>query len=383
MTSTGIAPKQHVVSVVIGSQQVKDWESYQIEASMLTPADRFTMRLPFDADAWNLCVPDTEIRIKIDDVTVMRGFIDRRTRPEDDEVVEIWGRDRVGRLVDESAPGLSYQGLDMFTLIGQVAAPWFTQITFSNARNRKVQRGRGKKAKAGGEPVILKTQKKIGSRVEPGQTRWKVIEDLCAQAGYLAWSAGDGIELVVGEPNYDQEPQWRFFKPAKNSIRTAESTVLAMGVHDDVSERYSRIIVVGSGQGDDANYGASVASRFGQAKNNPATLDGDGLDFTAPKRLVVQRAVQSIDEANEIAAREMAQRDAKGERISVRATGHGQVIAGAFPTIFTTDTIASCEDEATDRVGFYLITACTYRGSRDAGEETSLELVPTGARLVA
>ena len=62
--------------------------------------------------------------------------------------------------------------------------------------------------------------------IEPGQTRWQVIETLCAQAGALAWAAGNGSELVVGQPNYDQEPQFRFFMPEAGSKRINEATVL-------------------------------------------------------------------------------------------------------------------------------------------------------------
>lgn len=381
--SSVITEPQHVISCVIAGRQIVGWETYEIVTSMLTPADHFQMRIPFDIDAWNLCFPDQPIKIFIDDVCVMNGFLDRRTLPEDDEVVEIWGRDRAGRMVDESSPGFSFAGLELFDVIAKVAAPWFETITFSNARNRAVLRGRGKKARAGGEPLKLRTQKRIGTRIEPGQTRWKVIEDLCAQAGYLAYSAGDGTELIVGEPNYDQEPQFRFFQPAADSTRASESSVLAMGIHDETADRYSQIIVVGSGQGTDANYGSSVASRFASAKNNPASTAGDGLDFSAPKRLIVQRSVESIAEAQEVADREMAQRDAKGEQITVRAANHGQVIAGPYTTIFTTDTVAAVEDERIDRKGSYLITSCTYRSNRQVGEETSLDLVPKNARLVS
>jgi hypothetical protein len=80
----------------------------------------------------------------------------------------------------------------------------------SNARNRRVLRGQGKRAD-GVEPVRLNTR--VGTRLEPGQTRWTVIEELLGQAGYLAWSAGDSAELVIGQPNYDQEVQFELRRP--------------------------------------------------------------------------------------------------------------------------------------------------------------------------
>ncbi|MEO7735160.1 MAG: phage baseplate assembly protein [Kofleriaceae bacterium] len=375
-----VGTPQHDISVIVDGVQIRDWETYDITVDMTSPADHFTVRMPFQKDVWRLCRGDRPIRVLIDDVVALTGFIDERFVPEDDEAIEIVGRDRAGRLVDESAPGLDFSGLAMKALIEKVAAPWFTRVTLSNARNRNVIRGRGRKAKAAGEPLKLNTAKKIGTRIEPGQTRWQVIETLCAQAGVLAWSAGDGTELVVGQPNYDQEPQFRFFMPAANSTRIDESTVLGMGVRERTADRYSRVIVVGSGTGTDVNYGSRVASRYGEAKDNPSTKEGDGDAFSAPKRLIVQRSVASIAEAQELARREMARRDAHAQGLTVRCAGHGQVVAGAFTTIFAPDTIASVEDERTDTKGTYLITACTYRSGR-TGEETLITLVPSGADL--
>lgn len=372
---------QHNISVIVDGVQIRDWETYQIMTDMLTPADRFALRMPFKVEVWNLCRGDRPIKVLIDDVEVMNGFIDERLVPEDDEAVEIIGRDRVGRLVDESAPSINYSGLTMFSLIEKLAKPFFPKVSFSNARNRLVVRGRGRKAKAGSEPLKLFAQKKIGTRIEPGQTRWQVIETLCSQAGVLAWSSGDGTELIIGAPNYNQEPQFRFFMPQAGSKRIDQSTVLGMGVRERTADSYSRVIVVGSGTGTNANYGASVTSRYGEAKD-ANTPEGDGDRFSEPKRLVAMRSVHSVAEANELAKREMARRNAHANGITVRCAAHGQVVAGAFTTIFAPDTIASVEDERTGTKGTYLITSCTYRSGR-RGEETTMELVPTGTLLSA
>jgi prophage tail gpP-like protein len=373
----------HEIRVVVAGRQIDDWESYELHSSMTEPDSHFAVRMPFTRAVWDLCRPDAPIKALIDDVVVLNGFVDERLVPENDEVVEIVGRNRAGRLVQESAPSLEFNNLGMFELIKKVAAPWFTTVTFSNARNRRVLRGRGKKARAAGEPVILTTRKKIGTRIEPGQSRWQVIEDLCAQAGYLAWPSGDGTELIVGEPNYDQEVQFKFFMPEAGSSRAGESTVKGIGVRESVADRYSRIIVVGSGTGTDANYGAAVASRYGEAKNNPVTTDGEGLDFTAPKRLIAVRSVASTEEANELAEREMARRDVRKQMLTVVAPGHGQLIAGVYTTIFAPDTLAAVEDERTGIKGTFLITECVYRGHRDSGEETTMELVPKGSELIS
>lgn len=381
MSAQAITPPNHEISIVVGGQQIKGWETYEIGVSMLQPADHFQLRIPFDRGVWDLCKPDQPITVQIDDTKVLTGFIDEELVPEDDEVVEILGRCRIGRCIDESAPGINYAELEMLELIRKVATPWFTTITFSNARNRRVVRGRGKKAKAGDEPVKLFSGKRIGTHIEPGQSIWTVIESLCKQAGFIAFSSGDGTELIVGKPNYNQELQFGFFMPAADSTRTAESTVRGMGVHRSVTDRYSRVIAVGEGTGTNADYGATVGARYGEARNNPADPQGVGLDFTAPKRLIVKRSLASAQEALELATREMAVRDAHGHKITVRADGHGQTLAGAYTTLFAPDLLAHVEDERTGTAGTYIITACTFRSARKGGETTSLDLFPKGSEL--
>ena len=381
MSSATGFPK-HEISLEVEGAKITGFSTYEIETSMLENADRFHVSIPFEREVWDLVLPDREVRVKIDDVTIIRGFIDERLIPEGDEVIEILGRCRRGRLVDESCPSFNFSGLELFELVKRAADPWFTNIVPTNARNRKVIRGRGKKARAGGEPLKLNTGKKIGTRIEPGQTRAQVITELCKEAGYLWWTSGDGNELIIGRPNYDQEPQFEFTLP-KSGADGATSTVMGIGIRHAVTERYSRVIVVGSGQGTDANYGASVASRYGDAKNNPATTDGEGRDFLRPKRLIVVRSVGSIAGARELAQREMAQRDAHAFALTVLAQGHGQVVGGSQPTIFVPDTQSLVSDERTDVDGLWLIVGCTYRSARDGAEQTSMQLVRSGSELVS
>lgn len=370
---------RHRVTLLVGGTEISGWESYDVSVSLTEPGT-FTLRMPFDREAWDLCKPDREVRVLIDGVAILTGFIDDCDAPEDGDTLDVVGRDKIGRLVQESAPGINFGGLAVRELIAKLASPWFASVTLSNARNRNVIRGRGRKARASGDDLKVNTRQ-VGTQTEPGQTRWSIIEQLLEQSSYLAWSSGDGEELIVGQPNYSQVPQYTFFKPAPGTKRARESTVLGMGIRRSVGDRYSRVLVVGSGHGTDANYGAAVAGRWGEAKNNPATFEGEGLDFIYPKRLVVVRSLSSTAEAKELAEREMARRDAQGSLVTVRAPGHGQVAAGLRPTLFAPDTLANVEDERTGTKGTYVVVSCTYRSSRDGGEETQMQLAKKGSEL--
>jgi prophage tail gpP-like protein len=369
MTATSV--REHVVSLVVDGVEITGWSAYDITTSMLEPVHTFSLELPFSRQAWDRCKPDHKVKVQLDGVTILTGFIDEREVTDSDDELKVSGRNRAGRMVQESAPGVDFRGMDLVQLVGILAHPWYTYVSLTNTRNRRVLRGKGKKARAGREPVFVTTSK--GYRIEPGQTRMQVIEGLCQQAEIMCWPSGDGYELIIGKPNYEQAPQFHFFMPAENSARASQSNVLGMGYRESVGDRYSAIIVVGSGGGTDANYGAPVGARIGR--------DEDTHDFTEVKRLILEKAVRSSEEATAYARREMNRRNMQGKRLTVRAPQHGQIMAGQYHTIFAPDLAASVEDERTGLIGQFHIVACTYRSSRSGGEETLLEFVPRGQEL--
>ena len=61
-----VARRAHVVTIVIGGAEVGGWTDYQIESSMLAPADAFTLTRKVDRAAWNLCELDALVQVQID-----------------------------------------------------------------------------------------------------------------------------------------------------------------------------------------------------------------------------------------------------------------------------------------------------------------------------
>lgn len=368
------------VSIVVAGHEIRGWTSYTITpSSLLEPTGSAELVMPFDRVAWNLVEHEQRFKVVLGGVVVLAGFLEEADAGDGDEIM-VRGRSLVGRLVQESAPSFRFEGQTLLQLVARLAAPWFGSVVLSNERNRRVMRGHGRKAAAGAEPLRVDPHPG-GALAEPGQTRWAVIEELLRQAGCLAWSSGDGRELIIGRPHHNQAAQWRLFRPAAGSDRGAEATVTAMAVKRSTADRYTRVVVTGSGRGTDSNYGPAVAARYGQALDGPGP-EGVGGDFSEPKRLVVHEPVRSIKEADDIAARELARRAARATVVTCSAPGHGQVVvAGLAPTIFTADTIAHVEHEATGTVGPFLLVGTTFRSSRAAGETTELELLRRGVEL--
>jgi hypothetical protein len=129
---------------------------------MVEPADGFSLRRAFDREVWKLCELDAEVKIAIDNTIVLDGFIDDRARAAAAGTISIAGRDKAGRLVQESIPiGLGLRRPAADRGLKRLASPWFTTVTLSDARNRSVRRGKGHRAPAGEEPAVFNVKGKL------------------------------------------------------------------------------------------------------------------------------------------------------------------------------------------------------------------------------
>ncbi len=376
---TLLAAREHVVSIIVNGQQIVGWSDYSISSSMVTPADGFTMSRPFDRDAWAACAPDSRIKVLVDGAPIVTGIIDGRSKSGADGTMQIKGRDHIGRLLDESTPRENFSGLTMHKLIESIARPWFTSVVLTGARDRDIRRGKGRHhAASGSEPVILKSLQSKYGKVEPGMLKWQLIQQICSQVGVLAWSSGDGAELVLAKPNYSQGIQCVIRHTAPGS--SFDSNCIELRFAQDLSDCYAHILCVGSGGTTDHDYGR--AYRSGWNHDGPEH-DGTGNRFRLPKSLIMtEQAIRSNREATDLAAREHARRLFRSETVTASMPYHGQVSAGSRKTLFAINTIARVIDEEIDYDENMIIHGVTFEASRNGGETTSLELVPVGTEIV-
>lgn len=377
-------PDSHVITAIVNAQQVSGWTSGSIESSMITPADSFVLRMPFSLSAWLTLRRDAHITIKADGVTMLDGFIDRRVRSAKAGILEVHGRDRVGRLVDESAPANNYTGMTIKQAIERLASPWFNgDLQISNADNRRLRRGKGKRVAATTEPVVtinIRVPRK--GKVHPGETRWQIIHEIVSRAGLIAYSSSDGKTLFVGQANTDQIPQYLFTVAAPGS--TTRTTVKDLVITEDDGDRFSLYMTGGVGGQSDVNYGTNVVAKNGVAFDNPLNrIDGTGRDFLFPKRMYLpERSFEDFHDAARVATLEKNRRDMKRHVISVHAATFGQNLGSSSPTLFAPDTVARIIDEEIGLDDLYLVYACTYSFARDTGDFTTLHCVPQGTPIV-
>jgi prophage tail gpP-like protein len=374
-----MAEPKHVVTVVVDHQQIGGWIEYDISSSIIEPADAFSMRRPFDPASWRTLARDARIRVFIDGAQILDGFIDKRTKRAKDGTLEIAGRDRSGRLVQESAPRINYEGLELTEAVKRLADPWFTKVTLSDARNRTLRMGKSKKIPAGNEPIIVRRSSSGSGRVQPGTMRWAVIEELVSQAGLICWSSADGRELFVGRPNHSQQPTFTIYKGI------GASTCLDLIQDEDNGDRYSLIACVGTGGGTEVDFGINVSTRRAYVTDNEDNItDGTGRDFQYPKRLLLpEKNFDSNDDASAVAGREQMRRDFRRLVYTATMAYHGEFRGlGGTAVLYATNTVARILDEDHDPVleDEALIYSCSYRRSRE-GETTVLEMVPTGTNI--
>jgi prophage tail gpP-like protein len=401
----------HKISVVVNAREVLDFTEYAIETSLVQPADTFNLTRAFDRDAWEACRRDARVKVLIDGQPRIDGFIDARTKGGKSGAMTIMGRDRAGRMVDESAPRSVFGGTTLLGVIEALAKPWFDRVSLSGARNRKVTTGRGSKVAGADEALSLRRGGRAkakardpiqalfakptkSSRIDAGRSRWDVLEETISRAGLCAWSSADGKELIVGKPDQTQPATFTF----RHAAAGRQGNVDELDYEESNDQRYSMIACVGSGLKSPADFGAA-GSRSGVVYDHdagprrgsspfdsftgPAQRDGTGRDFQYRKWLVLaDESARDNDEAKRLAQREQARRDFRRTHITITAEGHGQDLGAGVPTLFAIETMARVIDEEIDLDDDFLIYAASFRGDRESGATTTLEMVPRGTEVV-
>lgn len=426
--------KAHEVSVVAQGRRVPGWKSYTVTQDVLQPANEFSLEVMFSREAWDLLERDVEVSIFLDSTRILSGFIGRREKVSSvssGSVMRISGRDKTGRLVDESAPLLRYGGLRIKELAEAIAGDLFEDgVELVNTENRSLLRNvRARQAKISFEPILDQETGLFSSlgglalpevptpriqniiprvierppivdagifqgrqrpkKVPPGASRWQVLEEILAEARLMAWSSADGRKLFVGLPNYNQSLQYLFYEPGQESgeRRFANSKITVI---QDVEEMYSAYTAVGASKGSGSNYGPNVIKNRATVYDNPEnTGNGTGINFRKRKWLLVSDdGIKDARDALERAEREKLEREAGFWEVLVETSGHSQIYAGEEPTLYAVDTMARVMDYDTG-IGVaeglprdFYITQASFSLTANQKTMSRLRMVPKGTILV-
>jgi prophage tail gpP-like protein len=373
--------------VIVSGESIVNWQSYDIRLSLGLIADEFSLSLgPPTRRIWDLCALDAEVQIMLGNSPLIRGYIDDRVRVarRGEKSIQIVGRSKMGRIIDESAPLMRLDGLDLQTFCRRVCDPWFTNIALDGTRNRDLIRGRRSAKARAGAPIFAR-RNETSLKVEPGETRASVLQRFLRRAKLTAWESGDGRELIVGQPNRQQDPQYRFTLPASADSEFANrGNIISVTYRESVGERYSRIIVVGAGNGDGVNYGRSVTRYRAEADDGPGE-DGTGGDFRRRKILIVPHSdLRDLQDAQERADADRDERRSSRLQVDIETYGHSQrLFENAEGALFAPETIAEYYDEELDIEQRLMVAAVQLRGGRGTNGTTTLTLAPEDTIFIA
>lgn len=360
-------------------------DEFQLDTDMLTESDMLTVSYPVTSELRGQVGLDQGVKVWFDDRQVFTG------RVADDTVqgglLRIVARDNIDRLLEESVPGTGFRlNKTLATALARLAGPWFERIVFSNATDRNIRSGKAR-ARVAGEPVVTRSAlRALGQYVDAGEARWGGIQKLLQTFRLLAWSSGDGRDLVVSRPNYKQTTLYRLFRGR------AGSSVVSSSWARSIAGRYSVVELSGTQTAPGVPAppvftppGVQRKKRV-QHSSRGRVVDTSG-DFRSSKRLFINDSSIYPSDAQSTAERIFGQQQARASRIDVDVSGWGQGRA-----VYTFDRIASVTlSEPTSprsnaeasilRAAPYYVTAVSY-SARAESQSARLSLVPAGTVLV-
>lgn len=337
------------ISLAFGGRKITEFSEYSVDADLYTAGDAFSVTLPDPAFVIN---PGERFQLFVNDRLEMTGIIDRVSESNDKggSMVVVEGRDLMGLVVDSYCE--EFITLESITL-HDLAERLLRTVPFINRKNIEYQAGIAGAAagRTGGNDLLDLSQDL--AQIEPGQTVFDVLKDFAESRGAMFFSLADGT-FVFGRPKAKGKPLFAITR----RLDGKGNNVLDGSRVRDISQQYSKIIVVGQKQGADGLEAADLSSK--------AVVEIDDVPFYKPFVEINNNDLASP--AN--AARVIAERQrAMGLQLSYTAPGHS--LNGRN---WAVNELCQVDDEKWAIHGTWLIYGRTFRIDKSRGPVTELRL---------
>lgn len=250
------------VELLIAGKAHGDWETYELDSDLLTPADAWHVTLGMTGGQMP---PDVAtgapVEVRVGGETVMVGYVDEIAHQISKTAhnFTLSGRDMASDLLDCSCPVFSMRQASLDQLIA----------AFSREFGIKKHRIDAK---------LARTRKKVA--VDPGDTAWDALCHAAEANGLWPWFDPDGT-LVVGGPDYSAR------EVATLILRRdgKGNNVISLNRTESMHERYSRVTVYGQTPGTDSSQAENAlhdsATDAGVKRNRPKLVLDHEADSTA------------------------------------------------------------------------------------------------------
>lgn len=280
---------QDRVALVVAGEARHDWEYYEVESDLMTPADCWKVSLglkdgvlPPKAQAGAEC----EIRVGNDRAMVGRIDETEHSVSKRGHQLELLGRDRAAVLLDCSAKIFTRRMSTLEEIVASVVRPLgITDIRI--------------------DAETLNPQEKVS--VEPGDSAWEALVHAAEANGLWPSFTPDGT-LVIGGPDYDE--------PIVGTLvlnRAGKGNNITELVRiESVAGRYSHMTVLGQRPGSTLEKGR---------RGLFATANDPDVPSYRPKILVDHEAT-SVAIAQSVARKKLADSRLEGLTFRVTVPGH-------------------------------------------------------------
>lgn len=346
-------------ALLVAGMAHNEWDGYEIDSDLLTPADAWRMRLSLSPDeAGEFRLPEgvrtgAEAQVRIGGDLVMTGRIDdiRARVDKRSHALEITGRDGAATLLDCSAPLVGGRRLGLEEIIARVVRPLgVTKIRVDAAKG------------------VARQREKI--TVEPGDTAWDTLVHVAEANGLWPWMDPDGT-LVIGGPDFSDATN-----PVQATLRLAvrkpgekgTTNVAFMERRESVAERYSTVTILGQTHGTEEDGGK-------HGLKSSAT-DPDLAAIWPRRKIVTDYEADSVAVCRSRAQKLLADGRLKGFELRAEVRGH-RIDAPGLPghgKLWTPGMRLQVIAPPIGLVGTYFLMARTFTLSRSEGTMTRLIL---------
>lgn len=400
---------------------ISGWTSYTFNSTFLTPSDAFSFTIgdpSIPAGVAGQIREGMGVQLLIAGRAICTGYLDEvhyEASTSGGTVLTCSGRDVLGDAIDATvAPSLVFTPTQKLgDIIESVMLPFgfFNEPLVDNEDNRnlitgnkfgyRVNKGRsskrGRRSKTAGQAVASFTNYQAKPHDHEGA--YEFCERLAKRAGLHIWATGDGKDLVVGRPSFDQQALFSA-KRLRGVANGAHNNVLSGSVTRSRKDQFSAIIAGGGGGGGNVSRAtnqvimindlvardvsgaiAPEAQALIRAYPKAYLIKPDDLDGqVTPGKLNAFRRAKPLhlfdaeardpEQLKNFVIREMAHRQKTAISASYEFSGHGQ-----NGVTWAVDTIVNVEDDVADLHEPMWIDSVSFSKSSGAGTRTHITCI--------
>lgn len=341
------------IELSFDGRTITDFVDYSIDSDLYVAGDAFSVTL---ADPDYEINPGAQCKLHVNDRLELTGIIDRVTEDngKDGTNVVVEGRDLMGLIVDSYCE--DFLTLESVTL-KEIAGKLLANIPFINRKAIEYQAGiAGATANKTGQNAMFDFGQDL-AQIEPGQTVFEVLADYAESRGAMFFSLPDG-SFVFGRPKAKGKPDFSVVR----LLAGRENNVVHGRRIRDISQRWSKVIVVGQRQGADGFEVADLNTRAEAVDNE--------VPFYKPYVVLNNNDIASPES---VARATVERQRARGTQLVYTMRGHTQNGKN-----YTVNSMCEVHDEKFRLHDTFLVYGRTFTLDKQRGPLTELRLGPPG-----